>query len=583
MQGLEQKLALVRLGAVRLLAVLTLAAVLSSSAAAQSWISYGRDAQHDALAAGPSQLPQTIRWFTPVDLDPQFSGDDLYIHYGSPAITAKNTVLVPVKTGAEGGFEVNAFNGATGQQIWSFTTDYVLPTHNWTPPMGITLTTNNARVIIPGAGGTVWARNSPNSVRGTVTRLAFFGNRFYHEDPTKFNNAIQICTPITSDGDSNLFFGYLSNGAALPGYPNGIPSGLARISSIGAGSFVAASTLANDTNIQKVVYNCAPALTTDRSKLYIAVNQSSYSYGYLCQVDSTTLAPINRILLKDPRNSGWNASLPDDGTASPTIGPDGDVYFGVLEAYFPSNHARGWMLHFDAGLTTVKTPGAFGWDDSASIVPATLLGTNYTGSSSYLILTKYNNYADAGIGGNGENMVAVLDPIATMKDPITGATVMNVVASVLGPTNNPNLPGVDEWCINSAAIDTANQCAVINSEDGHVYRWSLATNPPSLSPGLYLAPPTGEAYTSTLIGPDGAVYAINRAQLFCCVANSSDVIKKGTGAMWWQRLWGFFTSGLHVAIWFVIVAAFSVYRASTRWRTASVPSAATDGMVGAKA
>jgi hypothetical protein len=576
MQGLAQKLALVRHGAIRLVAVLALVGLLSSSAAAQSWVGYGRDAQHDALAAGPSQLPQTIRWSTPVDLDPQYSGGILYIHYGSPAITAKNTVLVAVKTGAQSGFEVNAFNGATGTQIWSFATDYVLPPHNWTPPMGITLTPNDTRVVIPGAGGTVWVRNSPNTVRGSTTRLAFFGNSLYAQNPAAFNNAIQICTPITSDGNGNLFFGYYSTGAALPGYPNGIPGGLARIDGLGTGSFVAASTLANDHNMQKPVYNCTPAVTTDGSTLYIAVNESSFSYGYLCEVNATTLAPINSIQLKDPRNSTWNAELPDDGTASPTIGPDGDVYYGVLEYDLGSNHERGWLLHFNSGLTTTKTPGAFGWDDSASIVPKTLLGSNYTGSSSYLVLTKYNNYANG--GGNGENYVAVLDPNAPTKDPITGATVMTVVAEVLGPTKNLNLAGVDEWCINSAAIDIANQCAVINSEDGHVYRWSLGTVPPSLSPGLQLAPPTGEAYTPTLIGPDGAVYAINNAQLFCCVANPD--VKKGTTLTWLERLPDFINSRTHVAIWVVILGGLSVYWASTRLRAASLPAALTGSRSG---
>jgi hypothetical protein len=523
-----------------------------------------------------------IRWSTPVDLDPQFSGSDLLIHYGSPVITAKNTVLLPVKTGALGGFEVNAFNGANGQQIWSFTTDYILPPHNWTPPMGITLTANDTRVIIPGAGGTVWVRNSPNTVRGSVTQLAFYGSKYYNQNPTAFNTAIQICTPITCDGSGNLFFGYLSDGAVLPGYPNGIPSGLARISSTGAGSFVAASILANDININKVVYNCAPALTSNGSTLYIAVNQWSFSHGYLCEVNAATLARENSIRLKDPRNTAWDAALPDDGTSSPTIGPDGDVYYGVLEYNFPSNHARGWLLHFDSGLKSPKTPGAFGWDDSASVVPASIMGTNYTGSSKYLVLTKYNNYADAGIGGNGENMVAVLDPNATMTDPITGIKVMNAVATVLGPTKNPNLPGVDEWCINSAAIDTANQCAVINSEDGHVYRWSLGTNPPGLTSALELAPPTGEAYTSTVIGPDGAVYAINRAQLFCCVANPD--VHKATGPFLLDGVTPFLTSGLGAAFAGVfIAAAFSACWARFRSQPVAVRGTATGGLVAAKA
>ena len=139
---------------------------------------------------------------------------------------------------------------------------------------------------------------------------------------------------------------------------------------------------------------------------------------------------------------------------------------------------------------------------------------SYSGTSSYLILTKYNNYANG--GGNGQNKVAILDPNATETDPISGATVMKEVITIVGPTRIRTWPGVDEWCINSAAIDPVNKCAVVNSEDGHVYRWDFTTN--TLSAGLKLAPPTGEAYTPTLIGPDGAVYAINNAVLNCCVA-----------------------------------------------------------------
>jgi hypothetical protein len=149
-------------------------------------------------------------------------------------------------------------------------------------------------------------------------------------------------------------------------------------------------------------------------------------------------------------------------------------------------------------------------------------------------LTKYNNYANVG-GGNGQNKVGVLDPNATEVDPITSINVMKEVLTVLGPTPNPSgLAGVCEWCINSAAIDQVNRCAVINSEDGHVYRWSFDTN--TLSPGLKLAPPTGEAYTPTLIGPDGAVYAINNAGLFCCVAGSGGAIQHGVGGVFLQDL-----------------------------------------------
>lgn len=226
------------------------------AAALGQWNSYGRNSQHTALAAGPSQVPASIRWSIAIDQDPQYSGSELLIHYGSPVITEFNNILVPVKTGAAGGFQVTALKASTGKLIWSFKTDYVLPPHNWTPPMGITLIPGGTEVAIPGSGGTVWIRNNPDSQQGNVRRLAFYGSTNYNQDPQGFNNAIQICTPITSDEDGNLYFGYLSSGAALYGYPNGIPSGLARVTLGGKGSFVAASVLANDANIQKVVYNC---------------------------------------------------------------------------------------------------------------------------------------------------------------------------------------------------------------------------------------------------------------------------------------------------------------------------------------
>ncbi len=125
-----------------------------------------------------------------------------------------------------------------------------------------------------------------------------------------------------------------------------------------------------------------------------------------------------------------------------------------------------------------KTPGAFGWDDTASVVPANLV-PSYTGASAYLVFTKYNNYQGIGPGGNGHNKIAVLDPNAQMTDPITGATVMQEVITILGPTlspsGNPN-GSVREWCINSGAIDPYTAAALANSEDGTLYRWDFASN-----------------------------------------------------------------------------------------------------------
>ena len=67
--------------------------------------------------------------------------------------------------------------------------------------------------------------------------------------------------------------------------------------------------------------------------------------GDLVALDSTTLATNTLVRLKDPGN-GADALLVDDGTASPMVGPDGHVYFGVLEN--PLHSSKGWMLQFDA-------------------------------------------------------------------------------------------------------------------------------------------------------------------------------------------------------------------------------------------
>jgi hypothetical protein len=52
----------------------------------------------------------------------------------------------------------------------------------------------------------------------------------------------------------------------------------------------------------------------------------------------------------------------------------------------------------------------------------------------------------------------------------------------------------------------------VNSEDGILYRWDLARN--TLAEKIHLNRPRAEAYTPTIVGPDGTVYAINNATLY---------------------------------------------------------------------
>jgi hypothetical protein len=489
------------------------AAYAQAQSIAVQWSVLGHDPQHTAISRFTANPLNRIEWQTPMDLDPQYSGNELFIHYGSPLVTRANTVVIPVKTGAWGGFQVEGHCSTTGSLVWTQPTDYILPAHDWTPSCGIALSPKN-RLYFPGAGGTVYYRDAPDAATSGTGQIAFYGMANYLADPATYQANVQINTPITADRYGDIFFGFQVSGTTEAG----LQSGIARIDTSGSGTWISANAAASgtDPNIVKVVMNCAPALSNDHKTLYIAVSQGTWSGGYLVSLDSRTLAPIAHVRLKDVHYPGNDAYLVDDGTASPTVGPDGDVFLGVLENPSLSNHDRGWMLHFDSTLTICKPAGAFGWDDTPSIVPATAVPL-YTGTSAYLLLTKYNNYADPGIGGNGVNKVAVLDPDATETDPISGATVMNEVITIAGVTpdtpflsSDPN--AVKEWCINSAVIDPSTKCAIVNSEDGKVYRWDFTTN--TFTQSVVLTAGIGEAYTPSLVGPDGTVYVINNATIF---------------------------------------------------------------------
>jgi hypothetical protein len=465
-----------------------------------SWPGFGQNAQHTAISSVRAQDLARIHWQTPVDLAPQYSSSDLLIHYGSPLITAGNTVLVAVKTGATEGFRVEARSGTDGHLIWMAPTDYTLPSHDWTPIFGPVLTPRS-RLYFPGAGGTVYFRDDPDSASGAQGQIAFYGLETYSQDQAQFDANVMINTPLTADGNGGIYFGFIASGSS----PGGLVSGIAYIDPDGHGTWIPVTAAAADPAVVRVATNSAVALSTDLSTVYAAV--SNGLAGYLVALDSQTLQPRARVRLRDPA-TGLDASLNDNSSASPTVGPDGDVYFGVLESSY-ENHGRGWLLHFDTELLQSKTPGAFGWDTTASVVPRSMV-PSHSGTSSYLLITKYNDYVQQ--GGSGLNRIAILDPNVEETDPVTGIPVMNVVLSVAGPTPDGPPPVVKDWCVNSAAVDPVTKSVLAGSADGKLYRWDLTAN--TLAQAIVLTSGLGEAYTPTVIGADGTVYAISNATLF---------------------------------------------------------------------
>lgn len=477
------------------------------------WSTVGQNAQHTGISPTSSQSLSSVKWQTFVDQDPdERNARDIFIHFGAPIITPANTVFVPVRGNHPAHiYSVEVHKGADGSTLRApLATDWVpAPDAIWVPSYAPGLSARN-RFYYPGAAGILNYMDSPDNALSVPHQLAFYGT-----PDTSFTD-LYISTPVVSDRLGNIFFGFIVAG---PNAPAGVTSGIARVSATGAGTWVSAAAAANltageasATPISQLPINCAPALSNDHSTVYFAVNNGGATGGWLVSVNAATLAPIAHTALINPQTN-VNATVPVFSSASPVVGPDGDVYFGVLEENCPDtclNDDRGWLLHFNGALTASKTPGAFGWDDTPSIVPFALV-PSYTGHSTYLIFTKYNNYAITGPHGDGQNRIAILDPNDTQTDPYNGSTQeMKEVITILGTT--PDGVGVKEWCINSAAIDKVKKSAIVNSEDGKLYRWDFTTN--SFTEQLFLTGGVGEAYTPTVIGPDGTAYAINDGTLF---------------------------------------------------------------------
>jgi hypothetical protein len=504
-----RKLTLVIIGFAFVLAV-------AGQARAQTIVpTFGGNAQHTAVYNPTAQHLNTIHWSTPIDLN----NTGAFAHYGAPLITPANTIIVPQKTGANGGFQINVFSAANGTALYSLTTDYTQPTHDWilSYQPGLAVNSVDTRLYYPGNGGTIYYIDNPDSTsHGAPVQQVFYTTLAnYQANAAAFNSSVFINTPITSDSSGNVFFGFRVQGTA-PAPLSTTQSGFARIDPSGNAIYVLAGNAANDANIGEDSHNSAPALSNDQSTLYVVVKGASTdTYGYLLGLNSTTLATKFSVFLKDPRsNNANNAQMLDDSTASPMVGPDGDVYFGIMGN--PFNGSRGFMLHFSGDLTVEKTPGGFGWDNTAAIVPASMV-PSYTGTSSYLLFTKYNNYADGGSdNGDGINRIALLDPNATEVDAhasSNGMLIMREVLTVIGPTADAELRtasfphAIREWCINTAAVNPATNSVFSPSEDGRTYRWNLATN--SLTEWVQLGAGIGEPYVPTVIGPDGTVFTLN--------------------------------------------------------------------------
>jgi hypothetical protein len=433
---------------------------------------FAGNAQHTGLYPAQAQHMNRVLWSNSVDVTHNLSSS----HYGAPLITVSNTIIVPIVASSTN-YTINVFEGGTGRLKYTLTNDYRLlgAPFTWRPvyqPVLVALPVG-LRLYYPGAGGTVYYVENPDSdTPSPPVQICFYTNLAgYASNAAAFNSRLFINTPLTASSNGEIYFAYRANGTIPPPINSGA-SGFVRIDADGNGQYVTATNGSSP-------MNCAPALSNDGSTVYFA------SGLYLAGLDSQTLAT------KFVRRVGPQGNT-DMATASPTVGPDGDVYMGWA----------GELFHLSGDLATNKLFGAFGWDYTEAVVPSSVV-PSYSGPSPYLLFSKYNDYSS-------RNRIALLDPNVRQYSPTFGGTAMREVFAALSPT--PAGSAQTEWCINTAAVNPIGSCVFAPNEDGRLYRWDLAAN--SLSEAIALTGGFGEPYVPTSIGPDGTIYTINGGVLY---------------------------------------------------------------------
>jgi hypothetical protein len=478
---------------------LSLTLLWAGPAGAAPWPQFAGNPQHDALSPNASGPLEVVRWTANLDETGQDIGDGT--HFGAPVITSGGTVVVPVRLRDPDlvTLEYRAFRLDTGAQVWRLNNGFRL-----LEPFGLmnAVQAPSGQLIVPGPGGTFFRRASADAAQSTLVQQAFVGLDRYEAAASDYNQFVFMSAPPLVGPDDAVYFPVAVSdmGSSRVG---GLTSGLARVAQGGGARYVTAQQLLGEPGV--FADNSVPALSRDGKLLYAAVFATAGA-ARLFALDSATLAVVHQVRLTTPL--GTDAVFDPVATSSPMVGPDGDVYYGAARS---DGDRRGFLFHFDGALATAKPIGAFGHDVTPTLVPVSLV-PSYKGDSTYLILTKFNNY------NTGDNHIAVWDPNQTQIDPTDQFTVMREVIDLRSPTPwpfpdpPPAAGAVSGWCVNTTVVDPFTHSALAGNEDGKLYRWDLTTN--TITESILLAKAISEPYTPTEIAPDGSVLAINNSVLY---------------------------------------------------------------------
>ena len=523
----------------------------------------------------PDELSAATQVFGEADLlvhyqVPLIDGNDVYMEFKS-GNASKNTF-------AQLNWAENklTWQGGNLVQVWSFASDWKAPGNYadfWQPVFHSVLA--NGALYVPGAGGTIFRVNK--STGAQIARINPFttidsntytagpisadssGNLYYNvvqlqpgggssfyakdsvdswlvkvaPDNTTTKVSYYVLTPGTPGPDDGC---EISFAQALAPWP---PSPTAVAPTARCGPMRVALNIAPAIASDGTIYSIARshAILANRSAYLVAVNpnlslkwisslNNRFNDGCGVPISSGGVLPPNgqpggcregANLGVDPGvNHAGGGRVLDDSSSSPTIAPDGSIFYGAYSRY---NYAQGHLMHFSS---TGAYLGAyrFGWDITAGIV---------SHGSTYSVVIKDNQYGEVGSYCAVESVCPSDRTVANsngypeayfitqlnhnlnvewrFQNTNTFSCSRQADGSVICVNDHPN--GF-EWCVNGMAIDATGR-VYANSEDGNLF----ALNPDgTLNQKIFQQLALGAAYTPASIGQDGKIYSQNAGHLF---------------------------------------------------------------------
>ena len=300
-----------------------------------------------------------------------------------------------------------------------------------------------------------------------MPRRVFYGLAQWkaHRSPVRQGGADQHAADGRPDGRC-------TSASATGATPAHLSSGIARIDANGHATWITARGRRGQPDRHRRGHELCPGPVARGRTVYIIV--TTKAGGILVGLNAATLRPRFHVTLKDPVN-GKPAVISQLGPPPRWSARWGRV-LRRLGNPLSSHDIRGWLPHYNSNLTREKIPGSFGGTRLCPWCPLSAV-PSYHGSSPYLLVSKYDNYIFGRAGKRSQRSCRAGSGVS-QKDPLLQGQDHEVQTSILSPDQSPGRPPARyEWCMNSAVVDTADDSVFVNSEDGILYRWDLATIP----------------------------------------------------------------------------------------------------------